>query len=151
MVAVRQALTTQAMTEQLAADGLDARQIDQVLSVPPPRLIEVDEESSGRQTTAFVISFVLYLLLLTLMVQVANGVAVEKSNRISEVLLAVVKPSALLFGKVIGVCVVGIGTLLAVAVPVVVKLVLGGSLPEGIGGAITGDARCGSCSVSRCT
>ena len=140
MVAVRQALTTQAMTEQLAADGLDARQIDQVLSVPPPRLIEVDEESSGRQTTAFVISFVLYLLLLTLMVQVANGVAVEKSNRISEVLLAVVKPSALLFGKVIGVCVVGIGTLLAVAVPVVVKLVLGGSLPEGIGGAIAGSA-----------
>ncbi|MDQ2679050.1 MAG: ABC transporter permease [Actinomycetota bacterium] len=140
MVAVRQALTTRAMTEQLSAEGLDAEQIREALSVPPPRLIEVDEESSGRQATAFVISFVLYLLLLTLMVQVANGVAVEKSNRISEVLLAVVKPAALLFGKVIGVCIVGIGTLLAVAVPVIVKMVLGGSLPEGIGAAIAGSA-----------
>ena len=140
MVAARQALTTTATTERLAANGLDAAQITEVLSVPPPRLVEVDEASTGRQTTAFVISFVLYLLLLSLMVQVANGVAVEKSNRISEVLLAVVKPSALLFGKVIGVCIVGIGTLLAVAVPVVVKMVLGGSLPEGIGEAIAGSA-----------
>lgn len=140
MVAVRQALTTQATTERLADNGLDEAQITEVLSVPAARLIEVDEESTGRQTTAFVISFVLYLLLLTLMVQVANGVAVEKSNRISEVLLAVVKPSALLFGKVIGVCVVGMVTLLAVAVPVVVKLVVGGSLPPGIGGAIAGSA-----------
>ena len=140
MVAARQALTTVATTERLAANGLDAAQITEVLSVPPARLVEVDEASTGRQTTAFVISFVLYLLLLTLMVQVANGVAVEKSNRISEVLLAVVKPAALLFGKVIGVCIVGIGTLLAVAVPVIVKMVLGGSLPEGIGAAIAGSA-----------
>ncbi len=140
MVAVRQSLATQAMTERLADAGLDAEEITGVLSVPPARLVEVDEESSGRQTTAFVISFVLYILLLTLMVQVANGVAVEKSNRISEVLLAVVKPSALLFGKVIGVCAVGILTLLTVAVPVLVKLTIGGSLPEGIGSAILGSA-----------
>ena len=46
-----------------------------------------------------------------LMILVANGVAIEKANRISEVLLAIVRPGPLLFGKVIGVGLVGIATL----------------------------------------
>ena len=66
MVAARQALTTVAMTERMASDGLDPDQITEVLSVPPARLVEVDEAGTGRRTTAFVISFVLYLLLLVM-------------------------------------------------------------------------------------
>ena len=53
-------------------------------------------------------SIVLYLLLFMLMIQVANGTAIEKANRISEVLLAIVRPGALLFGKVIGVGIIGL-------------------------------------------
>ena len=53
-----------------------------------------------------------------LMIGVANGTAIEKANRISEVLLAIVRPAALLFGKVIGVGVIGILTILAGAIPV---------------------------------
>jgi ABC-2 type transport system permease protein len=72
------------------------------------------------------------------MIQVANGVAIEKSNRISEVLLAVVRPGSLLFGKVIGVALVGLVGLAAGAIPVVVKVAAGGNLPAGLGPAITG-------------
>src|SRR3546814_19716449 len=75
-----------------------------------------------------------------LMIQVANGTAIEKSNRISEVLLAIVRPGALLFGKVLGVSIVGILTLAAAIVPVLVKLLSGGDLPDGLGGGLAGGA-----------
>jgi ABC-2 type transport system permease protein len=84
------------------------------------------------------VSILLYILLLTLMIQVANGTAIEKANRISEVLLAIVRPRALLFGKVIGVGIIGVLTLLGGVVPVVVKLVAGGDLPDGLAGAMAG-------------
>ena len=74
------------------------------------------------------------------MVQVANGIATEKANRISEVLLAIVRPSSLLVGKVLGVGLVGTATLAAAIVPVAVKLVRGGDLPEGLGAALAGGA-----------
>lgn len=134
----RQSLGSVALNSGLADAGLTADQIRSISSAPAPRVTEVDEASSGRRAAAFVVSLVLYLLLLTLMVQVANGVAVEKANRISEVLLAVVRPGALLFGKVLGVTVIGLATVAAAALPVLVKFVGGGDLPQGIGGAIAG-------------
>src|SRR3546814_15375137 len=75
-----------------------------------------------------------------LMIQVANCTAFEKSNRISEVLLAIVRPGALPFGKALGVSIVGILTLAAAIVPVLVKLLSGGDLPHGPGGALDGGA-----------
>jgi len=140
VAAAREALTSTALVQRLDAEGLTPAQITEATDVPAPRLEEVDEEKAGRTAAAAVISIVLYILLLSLMIQVANGVAVEKSNRISEVLLAIVRPGALLFGKVIGVGVVGIVTLAAGALPVIVKIVIGGDLPDGIGGAIAGSA-----------
>lgn len=140
VLGVQQALAALTIGERLAAAGLDPTEAAEAMAVPTPRFEELDEEQSGRQTVAFVTSFILYLLLLSLMIQVANGVAVEKSNRISEVLLAVVRPSALLFGKVVGVVIVGLMTILAVAVPVLTKMVLGGSLPEGTLGSVAATA-----------
>ena len=78
------------------------------------------------------------MLLLTS--QVASGVAIEKTNSVSEVLLAIVRPHALLFGKVIGVGLIGLFTLACGAIPVLVKLVAGGSLPPGIAGTLAGSA-----------
>jgi ABC-2 type transport system permease protein len=83
---------------------------------------------------------VLYLLLLMLMIGVANGTAIEKANRISEVLLATVRPGSLLFGKVIGVGLTGILTITAGALPVVVKVVVGGDVPAGTWAAVAGGA-----------
>jgi ABC-2 type transport system permease protein len=69
-------------------------------------------------------------------VQVSNGVAIEKSNRISEVLLAIVRPRALLLGKVLGVAAIGLLTVTAALVPVLASLALGGDLPDGLGPAV---------------
>ena len=87
---------------------------------------------------------VLYLLLIGLTISVANGVAIEKSNRISEVLLAIVPPRPLLFGKVAGVGIMGLATLAFGVVPVVVRVLLGGGLPSGFGPRPSPRARPGS-------
>jgi ABC-2 type transport system permease protein len=138
--AVRQALAKTTLTAQLEAKGLSPAETRDVLAAPPARLVEVDQARSARVGTAIAVSMVLYVMLLTLMVQVANGTAVEKANRISEVLLAIVRPRSLLFGKVIGVGLTGSCVLAAGLLPPLVKLSLGGDLPEGIGGALAGSA-----------
>ena len=66
------------------------------------------------------------------MVQAANGVAIEKANRISEVLLTVVKPTSLFFGKVVGVGLVGLAGLAVVAIPSRSRQSAGGDLPTGL-------------------
>jgi ABC-2 type transport system permease protein len=137
---VRQALAVDALRAQLGAAGLTPAQVDDAVSVPTPRVEGVAADDSDRRTAAAVLSLVLYLVLLMLMIQVANGVAIEKANRISEVLLAVVRPGALLFGKVIGVGIVGLAGLAAGAIPVLVKAVAGGDLPAGLGPALAGGA-----------
>jgi ABC-2 type transport system permease protein len=48
------------------------------------------------------------------------------------VLLAIAPPRSMLFGKVIGVGCIGVATLIAAALPVVVRLVSGGELPTDI-------------------
>jgi ABC-2 type transport system permease protein len=135
---VRQSLATQNLTRQLAAAGLDQATINRVLTNPSARVEEVAADESDRKASAAILSLVLYLVLLLLMIQAANGVAIEKANRISEVLLAVVKPTALFFGKVVGVGLVGLAGLAAGAIPVVVKAGVGGDLPAGLGAAILG-------------
>ncbi len=87
-----------------------------------------------------ILSLVLYLVLLVLTIQATNGVAIEKANRISEVLLAIVRPGSLLFGKVVGVGIVGLAGLAVGALPIVVKVVAGGDLPAGLGPALAGGA-----------
>jgi ABC-2 type transport system permease protein len=135
---VRQPLATQELARQLATAGLDQATIDRVLTTPNARVEEVAADESDRKASAAILSLVLYVVLLLLMIQAANGVAIEKANRISEVLLAVVKPTALFFGKVVGVGLVGLAGLAAGAIPVVVKAVAGGDLPAGLGAAILG-------------
>ncbi len=135
---VRQALASRSLVQQLEDAGLNQATIDEVLRAPAPRVVEVAADDSDRRASAAILSLVLYLVLLLLMIQAANGVAIEKANRISEVLLAVVKPTSLFFGKVVGVGLVGLAGLAAGAIPVMVKAVAGGDLPTGLGPAILG-------------
>lgn len=137
---VQQAIAVDAVTSRLEGAGLSPEEAEQALSAPPAQIRAVDADADERWGASFAVSLVMYLLLLTLMMQAANGTAVEKSNRISEVLLAIVRPGALLFGKVLGIATVGVLTLSATLVPVVVKLGLGGDLPAGLGAAAAGGA-----------
>ena len=138
--AISQALAAASLDQRLGDAGLTDDQIADALAAPAPVLDELDTESESRRGASFALSLVLYLLLLTVMIQVANAIAIEKANRISEVLLAIVRPGPLMFGKVIGVGVSGIAALLITLTPVVVKLAAGGDLPDGIGGALAGSA-----------
>ena len=138
--AASQALSTIGFAADLEADGVDAARITDLLSRPAPTVTEIDRGAADRKGASFAITLVLYILLLTLMVQAANGTAIEKSNRISEVLLAIVRPGPLLFGKVIGISVTGLLTFAAGGIPIVVALAIGSDLPPGIGGALAGGA-----------
>jgi ABC-2 type transport system permease protein len=137
---VQQVLAEQQLTDHLGAVGLSGSQVAGALAVTPPHVDSLDAGSGGRRAAAAILATVLYLLLLTLMLSVANGVAIEKANRISEVLLAIVRPGPLLFGKVIGVGLVGLVSMLCGALPLLVKLSLGGDLPNGFAGAVLGSA-----------
>jgi ABC-2 type transport system permease protein len=137
---VRQSLATTELRSNLGDAGLDDAAIQRALKLPAPTVVEVAVDDSDRGAAAAVLSLVLYLVLLMLIIQAANGVAIEKANHVTEVLLAVVRPGSLLFGKVIGVGLVGAAGLVVGALPVVVKAVVGGDLPPGLGPAVLGGA-----------
>jgi ABC-2 type transport system permease protein len=135
---VERALVADSVSGRLQANGASQADVQEALASLHPRIERLDPAGSSRRGAAAILATVLYLLLIILMMQVANGTAIEKSNRISEVLLAIVRPGALLFGKVIGVGLVGVLTLLCGIVPVAVRLSSGGKLPEGMGSALIG-------------
>jgi len=133
---IRQAVAVVDLESVLIGAGLSADELAAAFAAGDTVVEEVDPVDAGRRATAAIASIVLYLLLLLLTSAVANGVAIEKANRVSEVLLAIVPSRTLLFGKVVGVAVVGVVTLSAAALPVVIDLVLGGSLPDGAGATL---------------
>lgn len=135
---VRQALATERSVARLRAAGLDDQAITSALSSPVLRVTEVDPDRGGRIAAASVASLFVYLLLIMLTTQVANGVAIEKANRVSEVLLPIVPSHALLLGKVMAVSLLGMMPFVAGALPVLVKLVAGSGLPPGIGAVVAG-------------
>jgi ABC-2 type transport system permease protein len=136
----RQAVATSSLLGSLEQAGLTEAQAGDALTASAAVVDERNPDQGGRRAAAVVMSIVLYVLLLMLMMSVANGVAIEKANRVSEVLLAIVPARSLLFGKVIGTAIVGLATLVAGAVPVVVKIALGGSVPAGTPAALAGGA-----------
>ena len=138
--AVQQAIAVESLSGRLRDAGLDPEEVADVLTAPAARLVELDEDDAERRGASAVVTIVLYMMLFTLMVQVSNGVAIEKSNRVSEVLLAIVRPQALLLGKVLGVGALGLLTLSAALVPVIAKLASGGELPTGLGPAVASGA-----------
>lgn len=126
-----QAASGPGLVDRLVAAGVDESDAADLAATAPIAFESVDtEEQDERRGVAFAASIVLYMSLLTVTIQVANGTAIEKSSRISEVLLAVVRPGTLLFGKVVGVGLVSLAGVAALVVPIVGKGAVGGSLPS---------------------
>ncbi len=71
---------------------------------------------AARQVAAFAAGLLMYLSLAIYGAAVANGVAQEKTTRTAEVLLAAVRPTQLLAGKVVGIGLCGLGQLAVAAV-----------------------------------
>lgn len=133
VVIVREIVANRVAATRLATEGIDLAEVAAAFADATPTVTLVDAEQPGREGAAFALTLVLYLVTVILTSQVASAVATEKSNRVSEVLLAIVPPRSMLAGKVIGVGCIGLVTLLAGALPIVVRLLVGGSMPDGVG------------------
>jgi ABC-2 type transport system permease protein len=114
----------QSASRQVRADralddaGLDAAAVTRaqvVPALPVDALDPPDPDADARRAIVSVGTFVLYGQLIGYGFWVATGIVEEKSSRVVEVLLATVRPRALLAGKVLGIGLLALGQLLLVA------------------------------------
>ena len=71
-------------------------------------VVQTGNASHERMPLVYALVFGIYIITLTFGSMVANSVIEEKSNRIMETLITMAKPMELFFGKVLGVCAVGL-------------------------------------------
>jgi ABC-2 type transport system permease protein len=120
LVGIVQAVSQRSRTEDaLRGTGLSDDQIRAALDQAPMeiRALEpVDDRRRENSAVAFVGVLALYGQLFAYGYWVAAGVVEEKSSRVVEVLLATVRPSQLLRGKILGIGVLGLMQLLLIGV-----------------------------------
>lgn len=122
------AVMAQSTAEALLAVGLNPEEIAQVQATSPPEQVAVGQvDDQGRAGVGFASGIVLYLALILAGTGIATTVATEKSTRVSEVLLAVLRPTQLLVGTVAGVGLLALVQIGALAVPVGVALAVSDS------------------------
>ncbi|HII4445969.1 ABC transporter permease [Clostridium perfringens] len=71
-------------------------------------VVQTGNASHERMALVYALVFGIYIITLTFGSMVANSVIEEKSNRIMETLITMAKPIELFFGKVLGICAVGL-------------------------------------------
>jgi ABC-2 type transport system permease protein len=122
-VVVAQAVVSLETSRRLAEAGLSPRQVADLQSIRPPKQVIVGRvNDEGRAGVGFAVGIVLYLALTFAGNAIATTVAIEKSTRISEVLLAVLRPSQVLVGTVMAVGAVTLVQLLVLAAPLAVAV-----------------------------
>ena len=120
---IGQAVAAARVTDALARAGLPPGEVAEVVA-PPDLDVQARGERAGVEggdlAVGFVVALVLYMALMFSGILVATGVAEEKGTRVSEVLLASLRPSELLLGKVAGIGLVSMMQLALVAAPALV-------------------------------
>lgn len=97
-----------ALADQVASLGGDPVAVSQAVEEAAPILTVLDPPSSDRAdaglryTTLMIVNILLFIAIMGGGQVIAMGVVEEKSSRIVEILLACVRPTSLLAGKVIG-------------------------------------------------
>jgi ABC-2 type transport system permease protein len=93
--------------EGLLSHGLTSAQINEITSP-----VDIDTSSTGNSALAFGIAylffFLMYMVIMLYGMNTARSIIEEKTSRVFEVLLATIKPTQLLAGKIIGVGAVGV-------------------------------------------
>ncbi len=127
-----------AASQRLQQAGLDPAKVSVALAVPALRVDAVKSDTSKRQTIATITIVALFAQLIGFVSWVAMGVVEEKTSRVIELILSAVRPWQLLTGKLVGIGVVALAQLLAMAVVgLVVATAAGGvELPSGTVGAV---------------
>ena len=124
-VVIGQTVVALETTRQLSEAGLSSRQVADLQSIRPPRQVVVGRvENESRAGVGFAVGIVLYLALTFAGSAIATTVATEKATRISEVLLAVLRPSQMIVGTVIAVGTLTLGQLLVLTAPLAVAVQL---------------------------
>lgn len=103
--------------QALAVSGVDPAPIEAKVAAAGFHLVALDPNAAQQSERSVVGIFVAALLYIALQVYgqfVAQGVIEEKANRIIEIILSTVRPRQLLFGKVVGIGLVGFVQLILV-------------------------------------
>jgi ABC-2 type transport system permease protein len=117
LAAIQSVSTKERAGEALERSGLPPDRIDQVLNVQPlpVRALEpVDERRRQSSVVAFIGVLALYGQLFAYGYWVASGVVEEKASRVVEVLLATIRPTQLLRGKILGIGSLGLCQLMVI-------------------------------------
>ncbi|MDQ1181394.1 ABC transporter permease [Rhodococcus sp. SORGH_AS_0301] len=110
------AVAAQAQNDALTGLGVDPATVTSATSAATVTVEAVDppDPAQGqRLALSFIAVILLYAQIITFGMYVAMGVVEEKSSRVVELLLSTVRPLQLLWGKVIGIGVVGLVQLTA--------------------------------------
>jgi ABC-2 type transport system permease protein len=106
---VKEALGKVLTRERLTAQGMSAADVDALMK--PVDMNAADEEqdnTSANFAGAYVLFFLMYMVIMLYGMNVARSIIEEKTSRVFEVMLATVKPGEMMAGKVIGVGSVGL-------------------------------------------
>lgn len=128
---VSNAVYSYQLGQRLSDIGLSEQETQELLTPEPVEVVvqESDATDDGeRRFIGFLSALALYITIAVYGNWILTGVVEEKSSRVVEVLLGLVRPHELLAGKTIGILVVAVGQLLiAVAGAVVGLALVGGS------------------------
>jgi ABC-2 type transport system permease protein len=114
---------------KLHAAGLSAAQARAALEPPPLPTVEIETgEGEGGTGLAYIGALLLYVALISFGYSIASSVVAEKSSRVVEVILSAIRPVQLLAGKLIGVGLLGLVQIAAVAAIGLIIAVPGGSI-----------------------
>jgi ABC-2 type transport system permease protein len=117
----------------LGPAGLTVAQVRAALEPPPLPTVEITAgEGEGGTGLAYIGALLLYVALVSFGYAIASSVVAEKSSRVVEVILSAIRPVQLLAGKLIGVGILGLIQIAAVAAVGLAIAVPGGavSLPS---------------------
>jgi ABC-2 type transport system permease protein len=108
---ITDSLRTVLLREQLATRGITASSVDSLMEPVVVNTIEAGgQHGSSRNSfyVAYVLFFLMYMVVLLYGMNVARSIIEEKTSRIFEVLLSTIRPEEMLAGKIIGVGSVGL-------------------------------------------
>lgn len=122
-VVIAQTVVALDTSRRLSEAGLSAQQVASLQSIRPPKQVVVGRvDNEGRAGVGFAVGIVLYLALIIAGSAIATTVATEKSTRISEVLLAVLRPSQMIVGTVVSVGTLTLAQLVVLTAPLAVAV-----------------------------
>jgi ABC-2 type transport system permease protein len=109
--AIKEALHTVLTREYLGDRGVSASQVAALMAPVTVNIIGKNGERGNSRTSfivAYVLFFLMYMVVLLYGMNVARSIIEEKTSRVFEVMLATIKPDELLAGKILGVGAVGL-------------------------------------------